>query len=339
MMKLKQALCLVLLLFVCSSKASDSSLFFTSLIDYSSVYKGETAGNALRTRSDIDAVIDLERFLPKESYLQASYSLFRGDNGQALTGDIQAFSNLDTDHYSHLMDFYLSTTVFSATQLKVGYMDLTDDFLAPEQGGGFINASEGFSPTVLNLSTYPLPKLGLFIGSSLSERVYIKLGVYAASEHRTSFSSYFAISELSFEVNEQSTLRVGVWHATDSEENSLENHSLQDIYAVFEHRFNDSLSGFMQYGQLDDPVAEVSKHKAIGVVWQPNWYPDDSLGMLISQAQVQSARQETAVEWYYDFKVNEHVLLKPGVVVIHQPSGDADLKTVQLFNLRIELTW
>ena len=84
-----------------------------------------------------------------------------------MIGDTQGVSNIDDDEYTKLYEIFIGTNLFSLFDIKIGTMDATNDFAAPENGSQFINGPAGSSPTILGIPTFPTPTLGVLIHTDL----------------------------------------------------------------------------------------------------------------------------------------------------------------------------
>ena len=116
-------------------------------------------------------------FGDRELRLHASYSLRYEPSASDLIGDTQGVSNIDDDDYTRLYEIFIGTNLFSLFDIKIGTMDATNDFAAPENGSQFLNGPAGSSPTILGIPTFPTPTLGVLIHTDLGA-FNLKIGHY-----------------------------------------------------------------------------------------------------------------------------------------------------------------
>ena len=316
--------------------ANQNTYFLAADIDSSHASIDDTSDQIIRAKLDLGIEVDLASFLGEDSSLYASYSLRRGDNGSDFVGDMQSFSNIDEEEFSRLYELFFTKSMSDSSNLKLGVMDATADFAAPYNGGDFINASMGFSPTIGGISTYPTPHLGVYYDLAFAH-YKLKLGAYSADEDRIGFSESFQIAEFEMGYSEESYLRFGLWSHTALENREGTLDSAGDFYAVIDHKFNDKLNGFFQYGNADSEFNDIETHWAIGVNYTGLFFADEPSGLVMSQISVDGSGQETAIEFYSNYTVNEHVSVKPSLVYISELAGDSASGDATIFNLRFSL--
>ncbi|WMN60863.1 hypothetical protein NI389_05490 [Pseudoalteromonas xiamenensis] len=142
-----------------SSSQTDAREFFFAL-DSDTSYISVPEDSRFMSRAKLDMGVEQDfgsTFLGAHSHMVVSYSLFRGKNASDFVQDIQSFSNIDEARYSKWYEAYLGAQLPHDFSYQIGLMDATNDFIAPTYGDSFINASMGFSPTILGLSTFPTP--------------------------------------------------------------------------------------------------------------------------------------------------------------------------------------
>jgi hypothetical protein len=84
---------------------------------------------------------------------------FRGDNGEALTDNIQGISNIDAERFSKIYELYMQYQVSEQTRIKCGQVDANLEFAVIPVAGSFISPPLGITPTAIALPTYYDPAL------------------------------------------------------------------------------------------------------------------------------------------------------------------------------------
>ncbi|CCQ10096.1 hypothetical protein PALB_9610 [Pseudoalteromonas luteoviolacea B = ATCC 29581] len=323
-----------LLLSSVNSYASEHSPFILTDVDTSFADTTQKSKAISRFKMDIGVESDWSNTLTNGSYSVVSYSIFRGENASNFTQDLQSFSNIDDSHYSKFYEAYFGTPLAPSTFLKFGLMDATNDFAAAYYGGGFINASMGFSPTIGGISTFPTPKLGAHIHKQFKHWA-LKLGAYSDADNRLSFSDSFQIAEIEVPYAFKSTIRFGAWYHTGlaTKTSSVEN--TNDYYMVIDHHFSDSMSGFVQFGNANTKFTDLNTHWSVGLNYLGLLLENSYSGIMVSEVDVVGKGSETTYEFYTDIALNDYLTIKPGLIYIDNVAGDDHLGSAQIFNVRL----
>lgn len=81
-----------------------------------------------------------------------------GENGSDYVGDAQGFSNIDDDSHTLLYELGVEQKLPGTNwRARVGKIDANTLFATVENGADFLNFSMGYSPTIMQLPTYPDP--------------------------------------------------------------------------------------------------------------------------------------------------------------------------------------
>jgi carbohydrate-selective porin OprB len=79
-----------------------------------------------------------------------------GENGSDYVGDAQGFSNVDDDSHTLLYELWAEQKLPGTNwRARVGKIDANTLFATVENGADFLNSSMGYSPTIMQLPTYP----------------------------------------------------------------------------------------------------------------------------------------------------------------------------------------
>lgn len=282
--------------------------------------------------------------------LFASIQIQRGKDGSADTGDAQAYSNIDEANFARIYELYYAFSTDSGF-IRLGKHDANGEFAFTEHGGGFINSSMGFSPTIFMLPTYPTPALSLNGGMAITESITWLGGVYAA-ESATNFDEQFYITELQFQLTSDILIKTGYWRDSNpvvSEEDTLLAEHSDGIYAIFDNAMptlnwldSSKVSHFIQAGYTSGDVSEIDLHLGTGLAFEDVFSNDGhqaGIGITavrFSEQLLPDSGWETALEIYWQIPFSEHFTLQPDLQIIQHPSGDTTINNAWVFTLRID---
>lgn len=151
--------------------------------EWSSVWSGGVNNRAsARHLLTLDAELDLETLLGLEGGTVFAQYLSAGpeSGGSADAGDIQVYSNIETDrHLNVLYELWYEQRLFDDRfRIKLGKVDANSEFAAIGIAGDFANSSAGFSPTVAAFPSYPDPAMSInaFIALLDNDNARLELG-------------------------------------------------------------------------------------------------------------------------------------------------------------------
>ncbi len=105
-----------------------------------------------------------------------------GDDPSAFAGDINALSNIVAFNTSRLFQLWYEQELMEGSMaIRVGLIDLDDDFMIADSSGLFINSGFGPMPTQsLNNAApiWPIGALGALLYAEPSENTFIQMGIY-----------------------------------------------------------------------------------------------------------------------------------------------------------------
>ena len=311
---------------------------FATLDLESSFVSTETVNKGI-TRFKLDFGYDqtfFSFFGDRELQLHASYSVRYGPNASDLIGDYQGVSNIDDDEYTKFYEIFIGTSLFSLFDMKIGTMDATNDFAAPENSSQFLNGPAGSSPTILGIPTFPTPTLGVLIHTDF-DAVDLKIGHYSEETNRVSFEQTFSIAELGLKIKEQAVIRFGVWH--DTEQNKIDGSSaaVGDFYGILDYDLSKNISGFFQYGTVDPGFSEIERHWAIGLTWFPMTPSDISGGIMMSHAKLITETEERLYELFVSVPLKKRLSLTPSLTLIRRPVGGEESFDATVLSIRFNL--
>lgn len=337
---------------------------------------GADRDSSYRHLLDLNATFDFEKLLNIEGgTLFIDFYSTSGESASADAGDLQGLSNIETDgSRDQIAEVWYEQWLFGRVlRVKFGKVDANSEFAFIDAAGEFINSSAGFSPSILELPTFPDPATSVNVFLYPVERWYLGVGLYDGASHdglptgtrgpATFFSddrsdSWFVIGETGFTFDEVGFLRglriaAGGWGHTgdfDRFDGGVED-GTTGLYLLGEAMIwkripDDSedeqgLSLFAQYAHADEDVAEVVDHIAGGVSLLGTFdgRPDDAVGVYVTHANLSREGgfedDETVIEAFYSISLTPFITFKPDLQYILGPSGDSEVDDAVIFTLRM----
>ena len=200
---------------------------------------------------------------------------------------------------------------------------------------------------------------GLYDGASAVDGV--QTGRYGPSSFFSSDQSddYFHILQLEKSWDDVAGMgagraSVGVWHH-DGEFTTFDGGTDQGTYGGFltvEQQLTgeseeQGIFGFFQYAWADEDVSEIAQHIAAGVVFRGNGITrdGDEAGLYVSHVDLSDvasagfAKNETAIDLYYNIQLHNNFALKPEFQYILSPSGSTSTSDAFVAGVRAIFTF
>jgi hypothetical protein len=299
------------------------------------------------------AVGSFEYQLNDDYLVHIEGQLQRGENGSDDVRDIQAYSNIDEDDFSKLYEIWFQGDYDElGLRFKVGQVDANTEFGFVNHSGEFINSSMGFSPTILFLPTYPIPTLSMNVFLDVNEISHIGLGIY--SDESNEFDEVFTIAEWQTQF-ESATLKLGAWNQTgdiDRLDMTASQDGTNGYYLAVEGGLSllwlnaASAGWYSQLGYADDSVGEIDLHLGVGLVLYDTFNNQGDLagiGMTrINTSQYlhdELNKNETSIEIFYRYQLNQYIALKPDIQYIISPGSDKFASDALVVTLRTEFSF
>ena len=348
-------------------------------MDWSKNFQGglNTNDTSFRHLLDVNILFDLEELLGlRNTDIFVDFQNLNGENGsEEDVGDFQGFSNIDAEGRTQIAELWLEKRLFEdALRIKIGKVDANSEFAYVENGSEFINSSPGFSPTLLNIPTYPDPatSVNVFIypenfyaGAAVYDGA-LQEGIPTGSRGPKTFldepSDLFVIGEVGLswytkdDENFPGRLGLGIWHHSgrfqqfdDRRESGTEGLYLVVDQTITEQKVSNDESReikfFLQFGYADEDVSELDIHFGGGMSLS-GFVPlrnDDALGVMGSYVHFSNEADfvdnyEFALETFYKFRFNDYLVIKPDLQFIVNPGGEG-LTDALVALLRIELAF
>lgn len=346
--------------------------------EWSQVVSGGLAErSAFRFLLDLNLTVDLGVFAGIEGgSVFADFQTADTGVGGRYDGAFQSPSNIAIDgsitQLSQL--WYEQWLLGRALRVKAGKIDANAEFAFIEAAGGFINASAGFTPTIVGFPTYPDPACGLNAFLYPTEDISIGVGVFdgafGADGVRTGAlgpagvfddddsDDWFLVAEAGARAGGLRGAIGGWWHTGDFDTFAGgQDEGTGGAYALAEASLwtpegagpDDArgISGFVQLGLADDAVSAVSAQYAGGIVFN-GLVPgrtDDAFGLYASlcdfsdDAAAGFDADEFVVEFTYECAVTPWLTVKPDLQWIANPGGDESVDDAFVATLRCILTF
>lgn len=261
---------------------------------------------------------------------------FRGDNGEALTDNIQGISNIDAERFSKIYELYMQYQVSEQTRIKCGQVDANLEFAVIPVAGSFISPPLGITPTAIALPTYYDPALSCSAFYEPERGFQAMAGVFAGRDH-LDFAEQFMVVEGRF-VQESSQFVLGHWqHNGDWLLNDSEQFvAISGWYANYQHQVTNELTVFLGLSTLADAVDAIEEHRLLGLVYQLPWQ-DQQIGAMVSQVTVPTANDELQIETYWQLPVTDQLVVQPVLQYIDQVAGTD--RSAWVGTLRLAITF
>jgi porin len=254
----------------------------------------------------------------------------------------QLYSNIDAPSRTWLYEMWLEQTLLNGSvRLKGGKFDANSEFAVVQSATDFLNSSFAFSPTIVAFPSYPLPKLGAAASFQIPRGYAVNIGVL-----QTAGMGVMSIVEPQHEWSlRASELRgrasVGYWRLDGTVHGlgDVRFSSTDGVYAVVEQvgwrrvlsdGIEQTLTGFLQFGEADGEANAFTHHLGAGVVLKAplSFRSQDAVGVAATWARLShepvSLSQfgaESAFEGYYKFVITRHLALVQDFQLLHRPVG------------------
>ncbi|MFG0248671.1 MAG: carbohydrate porin, partial [Phycisphaeraceae bacterium JB051] len=255
--------------------------------------------------------------------------------------------NDDLDNVPIVLSGFAYTHTFGDEALIVtlGKIQSSDFFDANEIAND--ETTQFLSTSLVNNMTIPFPDdgLGLNLWANLSENVYVTAGFFdnnAVGTHSPfpSFADgdYFYAGEVGFiNTSERSgNYRLTVWNSQTTDANGC------GVAVSVDQHIASNLVLFGRWGMADDEVSDFETFVSAGIgIESPFGREDDlaAIGCAWADPTDTTAEEETIVEAFYRYQINDYFQLSPIVQAVFDPADSPESNTVYTAALRVQFVW
>jgi carbohydrate-selective porin OprB len=282
--------------------------------------------------------------------------------GKPYEGVAETYSNIDAAPYSGLYELWGEQTFFGERiRAKGGKIDANTEFATVATAAEFLNSSMGYSPTIMELPTYPDPQFGILAAVTPGRNVQAMLGAFQVAG-----GGKIGLGEVAQSWNLQGQnlpgrVSVGSWilRKNMAHFDNSPAHGAAGFYATAEQTVwrrsagNDQaadrrLSAFLQYGTGRGSVDPYVYHLGGGTVLEApsRTRSNDAIGMAVSRLHFSedpmcgySAKAETLMEAYYRLKMTSHLSLITDTQLFLNAGGRKSASTYMVATPRLVMTF
>jgi porin len=306
---------------------------------------------SLRTHSNLELTLDMDSLVGWRGLtLYAQHKSKTGRNGSGEAAFVQNFSNIDADDFRAMGEVWVEQRLLQdRVAIKAGRIDFNSAFAGTDNGASFLNASMGFSPSIVAAPTFPLPTLGVEATVSPWANFDVGVGVFNGLDGAPApvgGASRFQIAQ----ANQQWTLGgsqlagrlgAGAWRHTGlfsamgtSIDEAPDAEGTSGWYATLDQtlwqgRARDgdasnhaAVGAFAQIGTANPNVQSVHAHRGGGMTISGLLAarPSDVIGVGITHASWGTGR-ETIGELFYQLPVSSHLSLVADIQRVSRLDG------------------
>jgi carbohydrate-selective porin OprB len=279
--------------------------------------------------------------------VQASFHDYFGSNAtEMLMGDTQGFSNIDSYPMNRIYELWFQQSLAqSKLRIKLGRIDANTEFAYVENATEFLNSSMGFSPTILDMHTYPNPRLGAVVAFAPGKFLSVSTAVFQCMP---SGSMVLTEAGTRWKITSRAApgrLAVGFWihpHKLDGFYGTQAS-GVHGYYAVLEQTIwkrtgevdDDSrgIRAFAQWGDANPLFNGIAHHLGTGFEWTGAFSrrSADVVGLGLTNVWLGedydrdvSAGREHSIETFYKVPIRTWLSLTPDFQWIVNPSGSLE---------------
>lgn len=304
---------------------------------------------------DLTAAIDGEKAADWKGGSAALHlKQHRNALGAGYCAPMQGYSNIDATTRTSLYEAWAQQQVWGRrVRLKAGKIDANSDFATVATAADFLNASMGYSPTLMRFPTYPLPKAGVEVATAVGETSQISGGRFAIG------TGTFSLVEGAHGWG-AGRVSLGAWRLRQklTRFDGRAAAGTEGAYAVVEQSFwhrpaaesrnERRVAGFLQVGTGQGAVNPYTLHAGGGGVASGmlRFRPGDAVGTAVTWVRLTSASgagydtgSEMAAEVYYKVALSRSVSLLSDVQYFQHPGGVKQNGDVVIATPRLVVTF
>jgi porin len=300
--------------------------------------------------------------------LFADFESISGGNGSAEERILQNYSTIDAPHRDQINELWYQQTLWANTlAIKLGKIDVREDFDYEPVSAPFLNRGVSFSPTIVDMPTYPDPSTGIS-GTLDYLFLYAKAGVYDGSTATGVSTGDRYLGNLSgarFEIAEAG-VRWGATPTTHLAEVAVGGWRQTATFMRFDGSFVNDIEGayaladlqilgtpgaggvamFANGGFADPHVTVYARHLCVGITsTEPGGPHANAIGLAgtwVGTSRVAGSpcdTDETACELFVRYQAAGWLTLTPDVQWIRRPGGISDAHDLYLGQIRADIAF
>ena len=308
------------------------------ITDASSGTSAMAGAHALRTHSNVEVTLDLAKMIGVPGLtVYAQHKTRTGRNGSGEASFVQNFSNIDAGDFRAFGEVFVEQRALrDRLRIKVGRLDFNAEFAGTDHGASFLNASMGYSPSIVAAPTFPLPTSGVNVFVTPQKDLTVGVGVFSGlngAPAPVDGSSRFQIaqanqrwlvggSELSGRLGVGAWRHTGMFSSVDAaQDDESDLKGTHGWYATLDQTLwqrsaregeavgdRPNVAMFAQFGRADSRVQAVNAHQGGGLTFTGilRGRPADLVGVGVTRASWASGR-ETINELFYQMPITAHL--------------------------------
>lgn len=267
-------------------------------------------------------------------------------------GDYQVVSNIEAGNYA-FMEYLSLQQQLGKFSIKIGLQDMNENFASLDAAGEYVNSSFGIHPALssnMSVAIFPLTGLGAEIHFDINDSWHVQAAVYDGeipsfednqynlNWHLNKDNGALFIGEGQY-IRDNGTYELGAFYHTSEKKYGAYANIEQEVWNNERH----SLKPFAQvsYAQVSDDIISMIDnyfHFAMGANFEGVFSKEnrDMAGIAFTSVVLSERKNETAIEFFYQYQINDNLIIKPDIQYIVNPSGvDIDNALVGILRFAI----
>ncbi len=239
-------------------------------------------GTDFRGLLETSVSLDLDKaFRWKGARISASFHDYFGtDATDDLIRDAQGFSNIDAQPLNRMYELWFEQSLANGkVRIKLGRIDANTEFAFVENAGEFLNSSMGYSPTILDMHSYPEPQPGAVLAMKTGDFFSLTVGDFLCPMRGDMALGEIGTRWKLFNGQAPGRIAFGSWIHPHTLTGNFGNEAfgLHGYYAIGEQMLWKTNPGapddargiraFVQWGSADPTFSGISRHEGGGAEW------------------------------------------------------------------------
>jgi porin len=302
---------------------------------------------------------NLKLFKGGEFYAQAM-TIFGNKSSKNYTGDLQVFSNLESDTRLFLYQCWYKQTLGKLI-IKIGQLDLNADYSVSGYGSSLVNSSFGVIPTIsLNMpsSIFAYLTAGCSFKYMYSRSITFQTaffngdpGNYETNRHNLNWhfsrdGGWFNISEFHYRTNSDikpGKYKFGIFYHSKEFSDPLNSTQIKGNFGFFvmgeqqltseKNTIKNGLSMFFQFSYSPSDANLIGSYYSLGAIYRGMFdkWNEDELTLALASARIgenmlkfnpEFYKYETALEITYKKYITPEIIIQPDFQYIINPGAD-----------------